>query len=325
MLVEQLSWRFIIAQTIPRHAADPVAFPPFVARRALVAPRRLNGPNTGGGADVSLLSARRPTVARRAAIDVDVVIVSHRGRDRVLACLDSLATGSDGAVLSVTVVDNGSNDGTYEAVVARDDGTRVLDMEMNTGTATAANAGMARGRGRYVLIVDPGTVLTSGSLRTLVEFADRHPEAGVVAPRLVNAATAPPAPVPNDEPACEFDWVSTRAMLVPRVVHTATAGFDESYFDSWSDRDWCRRIREAGYSVWCVPTATAVYQPVRPADPAERRAMVRSFHAGAYRYWRRHDAPPVWHPWHWAQAGLLAARGSLAVAFAQDPPPTRPR
>ena len=260
-------------------------------------------------------------MARRAVIDVDVIIVAHHDRDRVLACLDNLAIGVDGAVLSVTVVDNGSNDGTCEAVAARGDDTRILDMGINTGTATAANAGMARGRGRYVLVLDANTVMTPGSLRTLVEFADRHPEAGVVAPRLVDADAAPrPAAGADAETAYELDWVSGRAMLVPRVVHAVTAGFDEGFFSFFSDRDWCRRIRAAGYSVWCVPTAVGVCRRARPADPAERRAMLRSFYDGAYRYWLKHDAPPRWHPWRWTRAFLYAARGRLAMMAAKDLP-----
>lgn len=291
-----------------------------MARRAIIAPRRLDGSSTGGWSEVSLLDARRPTVARRAVVDVDVVIVGHCARDRVLACLDSLAAGADGAVLSVTVVDNGSADGTYEAVTARCDGTRVLDMELNTGLATAANAGMARGRGRYILVLDPDTVLPPGSVRTLVEFADRHPGAGVVAPRLV---TGDPAAVTDrsDEPAFELDAVSGRAMLVPRVVHAATAGFDEGYFNLWADLDWCRRIKAAGYSIWRVPAATALYQPPPIPDRAERRALVRSYYAGAYRYWQKHDAPPRWHPWRWTRASVLAARGGLAMLTAKELPP----
>jgi GT2 family glycosyltransferase len=294
-----------------------------VARRAIITPRRLDGSSTGGWSEVSLLDARRPTVARRAVVDVDVVIVGHRSRDRILACLDSLTAGADGAVLSVTVVDNGSNDGTYEAVSARSDGTRVLDMEMNTGLATAANAGMARGRGRYILILDPDTVLPPGSVRTLVEFADRHPKAGVVAPRLVMGEAPAPPNGQSDEPAHELDCVSGRAMLVPRVVHAATAGFDEGYFSDWADLDWCWRIKAAGYSIWCVPSATALRRPPQTPDRSERRAQVQSYYAGAYRYWLQHDAPPRWHPWRWIKASLLAARGGLAMVSPKELPPVR--
>jgi GT2 family glycosyltransferase len=262
----------------------------------------------------------RPRVARRAVIDVDVVIVGYRSRDLVMACLDSLPAAADGAVVSVTVVDNGSGDGTYEDVAARGDGTRVIDMEFDTGFATAANAGMARGRGRYILILDQDTIMTPGSLRSLVEFADRHPDGGAFAPRLLDGQGSPSTPDAGDEPAFEIDWVPARAMLVPRAVHAATAGFDEGYLDFWGDRDWSRRIKNAGYSLYCVSTATAICQDPSPADRSQQLAAIRSYHAGAYRYWLQHEAPPRWHPAHWVQAFLLAARGQLALLTSKAPP-----
>ena len=231
----------------------------------------------------------RPRVARRAVIDVDVVIVGYHSRDLVLACLDSLAAAADGAVLSVTVVDNGSNDGTVEAVAARGDGTRVIDMGENTGFAVANNAGMARGTGRYVLVLNPDTVVGHGALRTLVEFADRHRGAGVVAPRLLNADGTPQLTgrafptaaagifgrrslltrwFPNNRWSRKFLAERERRRRRPAVrgrlgvrrrdagaAHGACGdgGFDEGFFLFWEDADWCRRIKDAGYSVWCVP------------------------------------------------------------------------
>ena len=291
----------------------------------------------------------RPRVARRAVIDVDVVIVGYHSRDLVLACLNSLSAAADGAVLSVTVVDNGSNDGTVEAVQARGDGTRVIDMGANTGFAVANNAGMARGTGRYVLVLNPDTVVGTGALRTLVEFADRHRGAGVVAPRLLNAdgtpqLTARAFPTAaaglfgrrslltrwfprnrwsrkflaereqiDDGQPFQVDWVSGAAMLVPRTVHSETAGFDENFFLFWEDADWCRRIKDAGFSVWCVPAATIVHDEGGTRGHRWSAAMIRSFHRGAYRYWTKFHAPQWWNPLRWAAALLLSARAGVVI------------
>lgn len=241
------------------------------------------------------------TVARRAVVDVDVVIVGHQARAAVLACLDSLDEAANGAVVSATVVDNGSEDGTVEAVVGRHDGTRVITMGFDTGLATGANAGMARGLGRYVLVLDSHATLIPGSLRTLVEFADRNPCTGAIAPLVLDAAARPAGPRPLRAPY-EVDRVPTTAVLVPRVVHAATAGFDEDLPAFWAGADWCRRIRSAGYSVWCVPQSLAVHHAPRPAADL---AAVRSYHDGAYRYWLKHDAPSVWHPRRWTDAAWL--------------------
>ncbi len=140
----------------------------------------------------------------------------------------------------------------------------------------------------------------------------------MVAPRLVAGDELSAPGDPADPLPVEVASASGRAMLVPRVVYTVTAGFDEDYFSSWADVDWCRRIRAAGYTVWSVPTATAVYHRRRPTDRSDRRAVVRDFHGGAYRYWLQHDAPPSWHPWRWIKAVLLATRAGLATMSAED-------
>ena len=62
------------------------------------------------------------------------------------------------------------------------------------------------------------------------------------------------------------------------------------------------------------------YHRPRPADRSERRAMIQAFHAGAYRYWVQHDAPPRWHPWRWIKAFLLTTQGQLATVTAEDVP-----
>lgn len=268
---------------------------------------RLDGPERSRS---ERLGSQAPTVARRAVIDVDVVLVAHGGRDRVLACLDSLPAAADGAVLSVTLVDNGSDDGTLEAVTARQDGTRVIPMGFDTGLATGSNAGMARGLGRYILVLDPNTVLAPGALRTLVEFADRHPSAGLVAPRLRSGQGRPQSTTDKgDRRGYEVRSAPSTAMLVPRVVHAATAGFDEDFFSWWADVDWCRRIRAAGYSVWCVPAAVVVHHD----PPGAELTTVKDYHDGAYRYWRKHDAPAAWHPRYWVEVATLRIRAISAT------------
>ena len=62
--------------------------------------------------------ADRSSAPRNAVADVDVVIVGYHSRDLVTACLDSLADDAELVSMTITVVDNGSADGTVEAVAA---------------------------------------------------------------------------------------------------------------------------------------------------------------------------------------------------------------
>ena len=240
--------------------------------------------------------AETPVASRSATCDVDVIVVGYHSRDLVTACLDSLAGDAGLCSLTRTVVDNGSGDGTVESVAGRSDGAVALDLGRNTGFAVANNVGISRGSGRYVLVLNPDTVVTPGAVRTLVDFADAHPDAGVVAPQLLNSDGSPQLTArafptvaaglfgrrsvlsrwlphnrwtrayllereraADDDQPYTVDWVSGAAMLVPRRVIEQVGGLDEEFFLFWEDADWCRRISDAGYRIWCVPAATIVH------------------------------------------------------------------
>ncbi|QTE29267.1 glycosyltransferase family 2 protein [Pengzhenrongella sicca] len=292
------------------------------------------------------------TSTRSSTTDVDVVIVGYRSRELLGRCLDALTAAAPGLTISRTVADNHSTDGTLEAVAARDDGSRAFDMGWNSGFARANNRAIALGDGRYVLVLNPDTVVRPGALTELVRFADAEPTAGVVAPRLLNAdgtaqrtARAFPTPAaavfgrrspltrwfPSNRFSRAFllegehaadapfavDWVSGAAMLVPRAVIAEVGGFDEDYFLFWEDADWCRRIRSAGYGVWCVPTAVVVHDEGGSRGHGWSARSIVRFHRGAYLYWRKHHARHPLNPARWAGAVVLTARAVTLILFHQ--------
>lgn len=281
--------------------------------------------------------------------DVDVVIVGYRSRDLVLACLDSIADAAPGLVVTRTVADNHSGDGTLEAVAARGD-TICFDTGGNLGFSRANNLGIARGSARYVLVLNPDTIVEPGAIRTLVDVADAHPEAGVVAPRLLHADGTPqltarafPSPAaavfgrrspltrlfPGNpwsrsflterdhvgEDPYEVDWVSGAAMLVRRDVIDEVGGFDEEFFLFWEDADWCHRIKRAGHAVLTVPAATVVHDEGGTRGHSWSPNTTVWFHQGAYRYWTKHHAPHPLDPRRWVAALLLAARAAFVVVL----------
>jgi len=83
------------------------------------------------------------------------------------------------------VVDHASTDGTVAFVRERFPEVAVVEEE-NRGLAFGWNTGVARTSGRYVLLLNADAWMHDGALDTLVAFADAHPRAAVVAPRLSN-------------------------------------------------------------------------------------------------------------------------------------------
>ncbi len=134
--------------------------------------------------------------------DVSVVVVSWQVRAFVQRCLAALPAALAGVSYEVILVDNASQDGTVAMVRERFPDVVVLENEVNVLYTRAANQGMARARARYVLLLNPDVVAHPGSLAYLVQYAEAHPEAGLLGPRILNAEG-------------EDDWRTGRAFPTP--------------------------------------------------------------------------------------------------------------
>jgi len=82
------------------------------------------------------------------------------------------------------VVDNGSTDGTPEMVAWRFPAVKLIRNQENVGFARANNQAARVAKGRFLLFLNNDTVAPPGALRTLLDFAEAHPEAGLIGPRL---------------------------------------------------------------------------------------------------------------------------------------------
>jgi GT2 family glycosyltransferase len=279
--------------------------------------------------------------------DVSVILVTYECAGLVPACLDALDAAVRAHRYEVVAVDNGSTDGSADAVIGALPGAVVVEMGRNLGFARAVNAAAARATGRYLLLLNPDTEAAPGAVDELVRVADAHPRVGVVAPRLVGTdgrdqATARSFPTPaaallgrrspltrrfprnrwssrylagrdhrGGEPFA-VDWVSGACLLTPRSLADELGGLDPGFFMHFEDADYCHRVKAAGRSVMCVPSAVVVHHEggCRRGWPV---SQVRHFHHGAYRYWTKHHAPGRANPLRALAAAALAARATGVV------------
>jgi N-acetylglucosaminyl-diphospho-decaprenol L-rhamnosyltransferase len=220
-----------------------------------------------------------------ARADVSAVTVTLNGLPWIEQCLESLRD------VETIVVDHGSTDGTLDLVRDRFTDARVIEQE-NRGYGAGLNAGMRVGSGRYFLIVNSDAWAVGDAVERLVAFADGHPEAAVVAPRLSNPdgslqrsvrgfptlwrlATeyfflrklAPRSRLLNafyaggfdHDEAREVEWVMGACFLVRREAADAVGLFDEDFFLFSEETDWLYRFHLAGWKVWFLPEAEVVH------------------------------------------------------------------
>jgi GT2 family glycosyltransferase len=119
-----------------------------------------------------------------ARVDVSVCIVNWNCKDVLRGCLRSLQEQGPVLRLEIFVVDNASTDGA-PALVAREFPEVVLLQNAdNVGFAQANNQAARLARGRYLFFLNNDTVVPSGAIRRLVDYAEAHPEVGMIGPRL---------------------------------------------------------------------------------------------------------------------------------------------
>jgi GT2 family glycosyltransferase len=217
--------------------------------------------------------------------DVTVVVVTWNALPWLEQCLESVR-GRE-----TIVVDHGSTDGTLEFVREHWPEVRVIEQD-NRGMGGGNNTGMRAADGRYFFLLNSDAWVLDDGLDRLVAFADEHPEAAVIGPKLVNqdgtlqrSARGEPtlwrlateylfirklAPRSRrlnplyrgdfaHDRAEEVDWLYGPALLVRREAADAVGLFDEDFFMFSEEVDWMTRFRRAGWSVLFFPGTQVVH------------------------------------------------------------------
>ncbi|HET6566749.1 MAG TPA: glycosyltransferase [Rhodothermales bacterium] len=151
-------------------------------------------------------------------VDLSVVIVNYNVREFLEQTLRSVQRAATGLRIEVFVVDNDSVDGSVEMVRQQFPDVYLIANSDNVGFGCANNQAIRKARGRYLLILNPDTLLEEDTLRTLVAFMDRHPEAGAVGCTILNpdGSFAPESRRAFPTPAVAFYRVAGMSRLFPR-------------------------------------------------------------------------------------------------------------
>jgi GT2 family glycosyltransferase len=234
---------------------------------------------------------------------VATIVLNWNGRDDTLACLDALAASSWPAARTI-LVDNGSSDGTAEAVRERFPDVELIVNERNLGFAEGNNVGLRRAQelgADYAFLLNNDTVVDQEAIRILVEEAEARPAAGALSPLLFFAEPddlvwyagaewnpdrghnpphegyRQPAAAGLSEPR-RVSRASGAAMLVRREVLERVGLLDTDLFLHVEDVEWSLRIQRGGYEIWFVP-ASRIWHKVSADSGGEDSPTVAYYRA----------------------------------------------
>jgi GT2 family glycosyltransferase len=263
--------------------------------------------------------------------EVAIAVVSWNTRDLLDACLRSLEPDVEAGRAEVWVVDNGSSDGSAALVRERHPWATVLE-GANVGFGPAVNRVAARTSTPWIAAANADVELTGGALATMLCAGAAHPDAGVIAPRLMladgqvqhsvhpfptaamtllfNLGLAHAIPALGDRLTIEGRWDPTRPrnvdwaigafVLLRRAAFDAVDGFDANQWMYAEDLDLSWRLSHAGWRTWFEPAAT-----VRHADAA---ATSQAWGTDRTEQW-------MWSTYAWMlrRRGLAVVRATAVV------------
>lgn len=239
--------------------------------------------------------------------DLSVIVIAHDVREEVLGCLESVRAHAGDLAVEALLVDNGSSDGTTDAVAERFPAVTVIRRERNEGIP-ARNHGLRRARGRFRMFLDSDARLTEGALETMLATFEEMPSAGAVGPRLVypdgrlqlSTRRYPPLllPILRRPPLGRFfehrravnrhvmaddphdrrrrvEYVLGACLMFRAEAQEQAGEIDSAIWYGHDDADWCFAIRRAGWDVVYEPAAVVVhdYRRSSAASPLSLLAL----------------------------------------------------
>ncbi len=263
------------------------------------------------------------------APDISVVILNWNTERLLRRCIASIKNHNTSQVsYEIIVVDNASEDGSRAMVTSEFPDVKLVINKRNIGFGAGNNRGAVEATGRYILFLNSDTEVHTDCLLKLVQFADEHPECGIVGPKLLNADgslqyscrhypnlatgffrnTPLGRLFPSNRHNADYlmsswdhasnrnvDWVSGAALMIRRATADEVGMFDEDYFMYCEDVDLCRRVNMAPRNASSVETWKVTYVPdatithfIGRSSDKVPTRMTYEFHRSQYLFYRKH-------------------------------------
>jgi len=258
---------------------------------------------------------------------LSVIVVTHNHGAYIGPCLNALVPEIDRIGGEIIVIDNRSDD--ESAAIARSYPQVNLHInKQRRGFAANNNFGMAIAKGHYILILNPDTEVLPHALETLINFMDTHPKVGLCGAQLLfpDGAIQPSArrfpsitsviarrtplrgllrnshfnqhhlmlDVDHSQPR-EVDWLLGACLFIRREILAEVGPLDEGFFLYVEDIDWARRIHQAEWQVYYVPSSQIIHHHLAVSDKKFFSRYMWIHFWSMVRYTRKHLIPAI--PW----------------------------
>jgi len=241
------------------------------------------------------------------------VIPTYNRREDVVECLRSIQK-LDYPNYEIIVVDNGSTDGTGDAIERLFQEVKLIKSERNLGVTGGRNLGAKHSSGEYIFFLDHDTTVGRNTLNELMSVMQSNHNIGIAGPAVyyyndpkrvwglgtsINMVTGrvsfnEAGKIDNGQFVKVIDvQVLPTAFLVESEVIDKVGLFDDIFFAVYEDTDFCFRVKEAGYKVICVTTAKVWHKVSLNEREQQLGVLRRAYYVARNRiiFMRKHAKP----------------------------------
>jgi len=268
-----------------------------------------------------------------------IIILNWNLPADTITCVHTVRKGLENlsGASKIVLVDNGSTDDSvarFEAELGA--WVQIVQTPTNLGFAGGMNVGIRwslEQGANTLLLLNNDTVVDPAMIRTLLTVAEQQPQASVIGPAIYyfDAPTQlwkagdriyPWSPIPFSVSAHDLaaaggvpfrvDYITGCCMLIPRAIAETVGLFDERFFMYFEDADLCRRIRDAGFAIWCAPAAK-MWHKVSISAHKDRPGQRYWRTWGKVQFYKQHphgSLAVLAHVYLWAKT-LLSSAGDL--------------
>ncbi len=222
----------------------------------------------------------------RLDLDLSIIIINYNVKEFLQNLIHSIRKAAGNLNYEIIIVDNASSDGSVDFIKDRFPEVNLIQNETNLGFGKANNQALKISRGRYILLLNPDSLVSEDTFSKMISFFESHPSVGLAGCKILNPdgtlqlACRRSFPGPwtsfckvtglstlfprsklfarynltykDENKSYEVDAISGSFMMMRREVYDKTGGFDEDYFMYGEDLDLCYRIQKSGYKVYYV-------------------------------------------------------------------------
>lgn len=224
-------------------------------------------------------------------MDISIIIVNYKSRDKLITCLDSITKANLGGLAYETiVVENNSGDNLSDLSYPN---LKIIISPDNLGMGGGNNLGIKNSSGEYILISNPDIVFETNTIISLYEYFKADKNVGLIGPKLINpdgslqysCVRFPKFYIPllrrtaigsffpstldyylmkhtDHNQVQRVDWLLGACFMVRRS-EIKDGLFDERYFMYFEDVDLCRQINTRGQSVIYYPVVSVIHNHAR--------------------------------------------------------------